>query len=134
KGIRIEQGKKLNTIKIKTLNYKQSSIKSKRVIRSSLALEIYSIVASINIGIVLGATLKQITKELGIPLIKTVVYTNSFSLYKYLVKLRTTKEKRLIINIIGFKDNPLDAIIKGNPNWTLKMLININSLTIQVEG
>ncbi|TVY55729.1 hypothetical protein LCER1_G005732, partial [Lachnellula cervina] len=83
------------------LNLLISSIKLKRVIRSSLALEIYSIVIGINIGIVLRLMLKRITKELGISSIKIVVYTNSFSLYKYLVKLRTTKEKRLIIDIIG---------------------------------
>jgi hypothetical protein len=29
-----------------------------------------------------------------------VIYTDSKSLYKYLVKLRTTREKRLIIDVI----------------------------------
>jgi len=32
-----------------------------------------------------------------------VVYTDLYSLYEYLVKLRTTKEKRLIINIIALR-------------------------------
>ncbi|TVY46702.1 hypothetical protein LCER1_G009282, partial [Lachnellula cervina] len=117
---------------------KESSTKSKRVIRSSLALEIYSIVADINIEIVISATLKQITKELRIPLIEIIIYTNSFSLYKCLIKLRTTKKKCFIINIIELykinsKDNSIDAIIKINPNWTLEILIDINSLTIRVK-
>ncbi|TVY41919.1 hypothetical protein LCER1_G009315 [Lachnellula cervina] len=85
--------------------------------------------------------LKQIIKELEIPSIETIVYTNSFSLYKCLIKLRTTKEKRLIIDIIGLreirwinsKDNPIDAIIKINPNWMLEILINTNSLTIRIK-
>ncbi|KAK2002143.1 hypothetical protein LX36DRAFT_652637, partial [Colletotrichum falcatum] len=53
-----------------------SSTKCKRVTRSVLASEIYVIV------------------------ILTVIYTNLYSLYKYLIKFSTTKEKRLIINII----------------------------------
>jgi hypothetical protein len=35
--------------------------------------------------------------EIEVPL---VVYTDSKSLYEYLVKLGTTREKRLIINVI----------------------------------
>jgi hypothetical protein len=35
--------------------------------------------------------------EIKVPL---VVYTDSKSLYEYLVKLRTTREKRFMINVI----------------------------------
>jgi hypothetical protein len=33
--------------------------------------------------------------------VPTIVYTDLYSLYKYLVKLSITKEKRLMINIIA---------------------------------
>ncbi|KAF0315321.1 hypothetical protein GQ607_017465 [Colletotrichum asianum] len=37
---------------------------------------------------------------IAITLILTIIYINSYLLYKYLIKLSTIKEKRLIINII----------------------------------
>jgi hypothetical protein len=52
-------------------------------------------------AIIIGTTLKIITDWLKIPAIPTIIYTNLYSLYKYLVKLSTIKEKRLIINIIA---------------------------------
>jgi hypothetical protein len=64
-------------------------------------LEIYRIVSGVNIVIAIGTTLKIITDQLKLPAIPTIVYTNLYSLYKYLVKLSTIKEKRLIINIIA---------------------------------
>ena len=51
-------------------------------------------------AIVIGTTLKIITDRLELPVIPIIVYTNLYSLYEYLVKLSTIKEKRLIINII----------------------------------
>ena len=78
-------------------------------------------------------------------LILTVVCTDSYSLYKCLVKLRTTKEKHLIINIMAIHqlyeyrelqeiqwingaNNPADVITKLNPNKALKKFLDINSL------
>jgi hypothetical protein len=58
-------------------------------------------VSGVDIAIAIRTTLKIITDRLELPIIPTIVYTNSYSLYKYLVKLSTTKEKRLIINIIA---------------------------------
>ena len=52
-------------------------------------------------AIAIGTTLKIITDRLELPVIPTIVYTNLYSLYEYLVKLGTTKEKRLIIDIIA---------------------------------
>jgi hypothetical protein len=52
-------------------------------------------------AIAIKTTLKMITDQLKLPVIPTIVYTDSYSLYKCLVKLNTTKEKRLIINIIA---------------------------------
>ena len=51
--------------------------------------------------IAIGTTLKIIIDQLKYPTIPTIMYTNLYSLYKYLVKLSTTKEKRLIINIMA---------------------------------
>ncbi|KAF0320845.1 aurora kinase 2 splicing, partial [Colletotrichum asianum] len=66
-----------------------SLTKSKYIIRSILASKIYIIIVSINIVYVIAITL-----------ILTIIYINSYLLYKYLIKLSTIKEKRLIINII----------------------------------
>jgi hypothetical protein len=63
-------------------------------------LEIYRIVSGVNIVIIIRTTLKIIIDRLKLPIIPIIVYTNLYSLYKYLVKLNTIKEKRLIINII----------------------------------
>ena len=54
-------------------------------------------------AIIIGTTLKIIIDRLKLPIIPTIVYTNLYSLYKYLVKLGTTKEKRLIIDIIALR-------------------------------
>ena len=78
-----------------------SLTKSKRVIRSVLALEIYSIVRGVNIAITINTTIKIITKQLGFIHTLIIVCTNLYSLYKCLIKLSTTKEKCLIINIIA---------------------------------
>ena len=64
-------------------------------------LEIYRIVSRVNIAIAIRTTLKIIIDRLELPVIPIIVYTNLYSLYKYLVKLSTIKEKRLIINIMA---------------------------------
>ena len=63
-------------------------------------LKIYKIVGRVNIVIAIKITLKIITDWFKLSVIPIIVYTNLYSLYKYLVKLSTIKEKRLIINII----------------------------------
>jgi hypothetical protein len=80
-----------------------SSTKCKRVTQSVLALEIYRIVNGFNIGIAITTTLRIVTKQLRLPTISLVIYTDLYFLYKCLVKLRTTKKKRLIINIIALR-------------------------------
>ena len=52
-------------------------------------------------AISLLTTYAMICDQLGINNFPVVICTDSFSLYEYLVKLGTTKEKRLIINIIA---------------------------------
>jgi len=52
-------------------------------------------------AITIRTTLKIIIDRLELPAIPIIVYTNLYSLYEYLVKLSTIKEKRLIINIMA---------------------------------
>jgi hypothetical protein len=63
-------------------------------------LEIYKIVSRVDIVIVIRITLKIIIDQLELLIISIIIYTNLYSLYKYLVKLSIIKEKRLIINIM----------------------------------
>jgi hypothetical protein len=58
-------------------------------------------VGGVDIAIAIGTTLKITIDRLELPAISIIVYTDLYSLYKYLVKLSTIKEKRLIINIIA---------------------------------
>jgi hypothetical protein len=85
------------------------------------------------------------------PAVPIIIYTDLYSLYKYLVKLNITKEKRLIINIMAiwqlyerkglFKiqwinrlDNPVDTITKATLNKALENFINTNQIQVQVKG
>jgi hypothetical protein len=65
-----------------------------------LASEIYNIVRGIDMAIVINTTIKIITKQLGFLQTSIVVCTNLYLLYECLVKLGSTQEKRLIIDII----------------------------------
>ncbi|KAI0991655.1 hypothetical protein K3495_g16532, partial [Podosphaera aphanis] len=105
-----------------------SSTKCKRVTRSVLASELYAMVAGFDAACVLKATADSIMNK-NIPL---VICIDSYSLYECLVKLGTTKEKRLMIDIsairqayerreisqviwIKGKSNPADAMTKSQP-------------------
>ena len=57
-------------------------------------------VGGVNIAIAINITIKIITRQLGFLYTLIIVCTDSYSLYKCLVKLSTTKEKRLIIDIM----------------------------------
>jgi len=78
-----------------------------------------------------------------------IIYTNSFSFYKYIIKFSTIKEKRLMIDIITIKqlyerkklleirwitnnNNSVNIIIKSIANKLLKSLININYFNIKI--
>jgi hypothetical protein len=86
---------------------------------------------------------------LGIKL-PLVVYTDSKSLYECLVKLGITQEKRLIVDVMCLRQayerreiaevkwikgdtNPTDAITKSKPSNALKLLIDTNTLQLDVE-
>jgi hypothetical protein len=128
-----------------------SSTKSKRVTRSVLASEIYGMVNGVDMAIAVKSTIDIIASRLEIPAIPIVVCTDSFSLYECLVKLGTTKEKRLMIDIMALRqsyerrelaeirwingqDNPADAMTKSNPNKSLEKLIDNNQIIVRVEG
>ncbi|KAI1001776.1 hypothetical protein K3495_g6430 [Podosphaera aphanis] len=85
--------------------------------------------------------------EKPIPL---VICTNSKSLYDWLVKLGTTREKRLMIDLISLRQsyerrdiaevmwidgntNPADAMTKSKPCQALKSLINANKMELKVS-
>jgi hypothetical protein len=68
-----------------------------------LTLELYAMAVGVNIAISILTTLVIVTQRLKIEGIPTVVYTDLLSLYKYMVKLGTTKEKRLMINIMAIR-------------------------------
>ena len=126
-----------------------SSTKCKRVTRSVLASELYGIAHGFDIGALVKST---IDKVLGIDL-PLILCTDSKSLYECLVKLGTTQEKRLMIDIICLRQayerreiaevkwikgnsNPADAMTKStksNPSNALKRLIDINTLQLEVE-
>ena len=101
-------------------------------------------------AIVINIIIKIITRQLKFLQTPIIVCTNLYLLYKCLVKLSITKEKRLIINIIALrqlyeckeiikiqwidrKDNPADAITKSTLNKALREFINSNQLSIQVK-
>jgi hypothetical protein len=128
-----------------------SSTKSKRVTRSVLASKIYRIVAGTDTAFAIGSTLKIITEQLDLLAIPTIVCTDLYSLYKCLVKLGTTKEKRLMIDIIAIRqlykrrelfeirwinglDNPADAMTKATLNKALETFVNTNQIRVRVEG
>ena len=66
-----------------------------------MALKIYKIIGGVNIVIAIKTILKIIIDWFKLPIIPIIVYTDLYSLYKYLVKLGTIKEKYLIINIMA---------------------------------
>jgi hypothetical protein len=70
-----------------------------------LASEIYIIIKGVDIAITINTMIKMITKQLGFSQTLIVVYTNLYLLYKCLVKLGITQEKRLIIDIIVLRQS-----------------------------
>jgi hypothetical protein len=97
-----------------------------------------------DIGALIKATIKKI---LRIDLLM-VIYTDSRLLYDCLVKLGTTQEKRLMIDVMCLRQvykrreitevkwingniNPADSMTKSKPLGALKLLIDINKVQLQ---
>jgi hypothetical protein len=121
-----------------------SSIKCKRVTRSVLASELYAMAHGFDAGAVVKSTIEAIL-QIRLPLI---LCTDSKSLYDCLVKLGTTQEKRLMVDLMCLRqsyerreiaevrwidgnNNPADAMTKAKPCAALKDLIDTNTVNIQ---
>jgi hypothetical protein len=105
-----------------------------------------------DIGIAIKSTLDKILHQLAIlQPIPLILCTDSRSLYDCLVKLGTTNEKRLMIDIMSLRqsyekreiaevrwidgrDNPADSMTKGAPCGALKGLIDTNRLQVRIDG
>lgn len=128
-----------------------SSTKSKRVTRSVLAAELYGMASGVDMGFVIAGTISMAMEQLGLPKIPLIICTDSFSLYECIVKLGTTKEKRLMVDIMALRQmyerrelwevrwinsncNPADSMTKITPNNSLEGFLNTNLLEINVEG
>ena len=123
-----------------------SSAKCKRVTRSILASELYGIAHGFDI---VAAIKSMVDKALQINL-PLILCTDSKSLYDCLVKLGTTAEKRLMINImclcqaykhreiaevkwIKGESNHADSMTKNKGSTTLKLLIDLNKIRLDIE-
>ena len=126
-----------------------SSTKCKRITRSVLGSETYALANGFDAAAAIKSTLTQLL-HLTEPL-PLVVCTDSKSLYDCLVKLGTTQEKRLMIDLtclrqayerqeiaevkwIDGNSNPADAMTKGKPCHALQELIDTNKLRIDVNS
>ena len=120
-----------------------SLIKCKQITQSVLAAELYGMAHGFDIGAIIKATLEKILR-LAVPLI---LCTDSKSLYNCLVKLGTTREKWLIVDVMSLRQsyeqweitevkwiyghhNPADSMTKAKPSSALKTLINTNCINI----
>jgi hypothetical protein len=122
-----------------------SSIKCKRVTRSVLASELYGMTHGFDIGAAIKSTIDRILQT-NLPL---VICTDSKSLYDCLVKLGTTQEKRLMIDVMCLRQayerrdiaevrwikgttNPADSMTKEKASNALKQLVDTNNLQLEV--
>jgi hypothetical protein len=108
-------------------------------------------VAGADLAYAIGSTIAKVMEQLELPAVPIVVCTDSYSLYECLVKLGTTKEKRLMIDIMALRqsyerrelyeirwvnglDNPADAMTKALPNKALETFVSTNQMRVRVEG
>jgi len=120
-----------------------SSVKCKRITRSVLAAELYAMSMGFDSASVIKSTIQQILDR---P-VDLVIYTDSKSLYDCLVKLGSTQEKRLMIDIFSLRQayerreileivwidgkyNIADAMTKEKCTNSLKALIETNKIDL----
>jgi len=58
--------------------------------------------SGVDIGFAITSTVNMVIKQLLLPFIPLVVCTDLYSLYECIVKLGTTQEKCLMIDIMAF--------------------------------
>lgn len=125
--------------------------KCKRVTRSVLASELYAMTLGFDHTSILKTTINKIFVHAQERTIPIVLCTDSHSLYKCFVKLGTTNEKRLMINIMALRQaykareiaevrwingatNLANAMTKLVADNALKVLIDTNTLSIRPHG
>jgi hypothetical protein len=86
-----------------------------------------------------------------LPEILLIICTNFYLLYECIVKLGITQEKRLMIDMIFFRqfyeckkiteirwihnqDNSADALTKAAANRAIKRLVSFNKLNVRMKG
>jgi len=128
-----------------------SSTKCKRITRSSLASEVYGMVAGVDMAYVITNTINQVLERLDLPAVPTIACTDSYSLYECLVKLGTTQEKRLMVDIMALRqsyerrelfeirwisgeDNLADAFTKNSCNKAFERFMDTATTVIRMEG
>jgi Reverse transcriptase (RNA-dependent DNA polymerase) len=122
------------------------SVKCRRVTRSVLAAELYAMSLGFDNAVVIKSTIQRILNRL----VDLTIYIDSKSLYDCLVRLGSTNEKRLMIDVmclrqsyerreisqvvwINRKYNIADAMTKDKPNSVFTALIDSNRLDVK-EG
>ena len=122
-----------------------SSVKCKRVTRSVLASELYAMAHGFDISVAIKSTIDRILGKT----VPVILCTDSKSLYDCLVKLGTTAEKRLMIDIMCLRQayerreitevkwikgntNPADSMTKGKASGALKQLLDTNTVQLDV--
>ena len=125
-----------------------SSTKCKWVTRSVLASELYGVAHGFDVGAAIKGAIENIMKIKNLLL---VLCTDSKSLYECLVKLGTTQEKRLMIDIMCLRqsyerreiaevlwingdDNPANAMTKARPCQALRNLVDTNRIDLRATS
>ncbi|KAI0994902.1 hypothetical protein K3495_g13278 [Podosphaera aphanis] len=124
-----------------------ASIKCKLITRSVIASELYAMSHGFDVASVLKNSLDKVLDS-KVPII---ICIDSFSLYECLVKLGTTYEKRLIIDIMAIRQayerreiaeviwitgesNPADAMTKHKSNDALSQIIDNNKINLKAAA
>jgi hypothetical protein len=122
-----------------------SSIKCKRIIRSVLAIELYAMINDFDVE----AIIKLIIERMLHISLSLILLTDSKSLFDSLIKLETTSEKRLMIDLMCLRQfyerrkiaeirwidedsNLVDAMTKTKFCNALIKLININIIELKI--
>jgi hypothetical protein len=125
-----------------------SLTKCKWVTRSVLASELYGVAHGFDVGAAIKGAIENIMKIKNLLL---VLCTDSKSLYECLVKLSTTQEKRLMIDIMCLRqsyerreiaevlwidgdDNPANAMTKAHPCQALRNLVDTNRIDLRATS
>lgn len=107
--------------------------------------------SDVSIAYTIRTSINRTVKQLRIPSLSMVVCTHSYSLYECLIKMGSTREKRLVIDFMALQisderrrikevrwingeDNPADAVKKANSNRTITIYFDTNGLNVRIRG